>query len=432
MGYDLIVHGARLVRGGGQPVRADVAVADGRIAAIGDLQGAEAARSMDAQGMLMLPPLVETHIHLDTALTAGQPRWNESGSLFEGIAIWSERKKELTKGDVLRRALETVKILVSHGVLAIRALADISDPKLTALSALLELKEKLAPVVELQVAAFPQDGLWSAPANRDRMEEALRMGADAVSAVPHLEHSREDGVASLAYVFELAERSGAYVHLFADELDDPHSRFLETAAAMAIASGLRSQVAAAHASASAYYPEAYFRKLLGLLAESQIHIVSCPLINTAMQGRFDPPPKGRGVARLKELLEAGVNVAVSHDDLRSPFYPLGSGNPLQAAHMAVHAAHMTGRSELREAVAMVTGRAAKVMGLDERFRFEEGASASFVLFGAEDEADLLSRQPPCRYVFSKGLVVAETPAPKTVWHTELGGALCGNDGHLLS
>lgn len=415
---DMIFRG---VRRPGDPDPFDLGIQDGRIAAFGRLQ-AEAKQELDGSGHLLLPPFVESHIHLDTVLTAGEPAWNESGTLPEGIRLWQRRKQSLTREDVLTRAGQTLRLLMTAGALHVRAHADISDPRLTALRALLELRERVRPWLELQVIAFPQDGLRACPDNVQRLEEALRLGADGIGAVPHLEATREEGIASLDLCFRLAEQTGCFVHVFCDETDDPDSRFLETVALLALRTGLGARVTAAHANASAYYGEAYFQKLLGLLARSCINIVCCPLINSAMQGRFDAYPKGRGIARIKEMSEAGVNVSIAHDDIRTPFYPYGTGSLLQAAHMAAHLAHMTGRADAEELLRMITTRAARTLQLGDYGELAVGRPASFVLLPAADAMDLIRRQPPCRYVVSRGQIAAETRPAVELCHAPLGFA----------
>ncbi|MGN7454164.1 amidohydrolase family protein [Paenibacillus pasadenensis] len=425
--YDLLLTNARLPGGGA----VDIGIVDGRIAAVGALAAEPAAagqplpegsalrlapakRRFEAGGLLLLLPFAEAHVHLDTALTAGMPAWNESGTLAEGIGIWSSRRAALTREDVLERAERTLELYLGYGVLELRTMVDIGDPQLTALRAVLELKERWRDRIRLQAIAFPQDGIESCPSNLERMREALRLGADGVSAVPHLERTREEGVASLRAAFALAERSGAQVHLFCDETDDGQSRFLEVAASLALATGLggSGRVAAAHANAAAYYNEPYFQKLLPLVRQSGLSIVACPLINSVTQGRSDGYPKGRGLTRIKEFHETGVNVALAHDDIRSPFYPLGTGNPLDAAHMAAHLAHMSGRSELRALIGMIASGARAAMGLgkpaDGAAGLRVGDPASFLLFDALDESELIRLRPAPRQVFREGRLVAET------------------------
>ncbi|TVY07244.1 amidohydrolase family protein [Paenibacillus cremeus] len=414
--YDLVF---RKVRLSGAEAAVDVAVSGSDIAVIGSVPSGTGAQEVDGSGLLLLPPFVESHIHLDTVLTAGEPAWNESGTLFEGIRLWQARKQELTREDVLQRAEAVIRAQVAGGILHVRTQADISDPKLTALRALLELRELVRPFVQLQVIAFPQDGLIACPDNVQRLEEAIRLGADGIGAIPHCEPTREAGLTSLDICFTLAAKYNRFVHVFCDELDDGHSRFLEAVAELALRTGLRERVTASHVNATAYYSEAYFQKLLGLLVRSGIHIVSCPLINSAMQGRFDGYPKGRGIARIKELWQAGVNVSIAHDDIRTPFYPLGTGSMLQAAHMAVHLAHMTGREELEEALRMVTVRAADVLQLGDQYGLAPGKPASFILLPGRDASDLLAAQPACRYVVSQGRVVSVTVPARTVLMEQL-------------
>jgi cytosine deaminase len=328
----------------------------------------------------------------------------------------------LTKKEIMDRAERVLRLYLGYGVLHLRSMVDIGDPGLTALEAVLEIKERYRGLIDIQVTAFPQDGIMSCPANEERMKEALRMGADGVSAVPHLEHTREEGVQSLKKVFSLAQRSDAYVHVFCDETDDGNSRFLEVCASLALSAGNGSRVTAAHVNAAAYYNEAYFQRVAGLVKRSGLSIVACPLINSVMQGRYDSHPKGRGITRIKEFQSAGINVALSHDDIRSPFYPLGTGNPLDAAHMAAHLAHMSGRSELQSLIGMITKGGAGALNLKnygfERGIVQVGAPASFLLFDAGDSGDLIRQRLSPRYVFRDGVVIAETLPPVTsLWGT---------------
>ncbi|WP_310500590.1 amidohydrolase family protein [Paenibacillus qinlingensis] len=394
----------------------DIGVLNGKIVAMGEVAD-HGEREVDGTGHLLLPPFVESHIHLDTVLTAGEPDWNESGTLFEGIGIWQKRKGTLTYEDVMARAEKVLRMQISTGVLHVRSMVDISDPNLTALRALLALRERVKPYLTLQVIAFPQDGIRACPDNEQRLELALELGADGISAVPHLEATRSEGEASLEICFRIAEKYGCFVHVFCDEMDDPHSTFLENVAHLAIRSDLGSRVTAAHVNATAYYSEAYFQKVLGIVARSGIHIVCCPLINSAMQGRFDSSPKGRGIARIKEMWLAGINVSIAHDDIRTPFYPLGTGNMLQAAHMAAHLAHMTGREEIAELVRMITIRAAQTLQLSE-YGIAVGLPASFIMLRADNEIDLVRGQPLCRHVVSRGQLLTEALPAQTFWFTD--------------
>lgn len=403
---DSVVRNVRLTNDLNQLV--DIGIINGEIHAIGSISE-KGREEVNAFGGMALPPFVEPHIHLDTVLTAGEPAWNQSGTLFEGIQVWSARKQQMTDQDVKERALSVLRTQLEHGILHVRSHVDISDPDLTALQSLLEVKEAVSQVMNLQIVAFPQDGILACPGNVKRLEQSLRMGADAIGAIPHYEQTQEDGVQSLEICFALAEKYNKMVNVFCDETDDPDSKFLEVVASFALRTGLKEKVAASHANAMSYYSEPYFRKLLSLLQESKINMISCPLVSTVMQGRLDPWPKGRGITRIRDLYEAGVNVCIGHDDIMTPFYPLGTGNMLQAAHMAVHVGHMSGVDEMKEIIHMITDRGAKALQIESAaYGVEVGKPASFVVLPAKEISELIRYMPKPRYVFSNGHRVAET------------------------
>ncbi|MEH7522561.1 cytosine deaminase [Bacillus sp. JJ1503] len=401
--YDLIVRNLKFPSDNSLK---DIGIEDGKIKEIGNILE-KGKKEIDAIGDLVLAPFVESHIHLDTVLTAGTPRWNESGTLIEGIKIWGERKKSLTIDDVKTRVIEVLRNQLSYGILHVRSHVDISDPNLTALRTLLEIKEQVSPYLNLQIVAFPQDGILSNQDNQKRLEEALVLGADAVGAIPHNEYTRETGIESLEICFSLAEKYNRMVNVFCDETDDGHSRFLEVVAMLALKSGLKQKVTASHTNAMAYYPEPYVARLISLLKESEMNIVSCPLVSSVMQGRYDSWPKGRGITRIKELWHAGINVSIGHDDIMTPFYPFGTGSMLQAAHLAIHLAQMTGRQEVEEMINMVTIRGAKTLQIESQYGIEVGKPASFVTLPAEDSFDLIRHQPMCSYVISHGRIISE-------------------------
>ncbi|MBG9587547.1 cytosine deaminase [Cytobacillus firmus] len=402
--YDLVFRNLKFPS---DPHLKDIAIGeDGLIKEIGTISSC-GKKEVEGYGDLVLPPFVESHIHLDTVLTAGTPRWNESGTLFEGIQIWGERKRNLTADDVKTRALEVLQNQISYGVLHVRSHVDISDPDLTALRALLELKKKVSPYLSLQIVAFPQDGLISNPDNQNRLEEALRLGADAAGAIPHNEYTREQGIESLEICFSLAQKYNRMINVFCDETDDAESRFLEVVAMLALKTGLKNKVTASHANAMAHYSEPYMARLIGLLRDSEINIVSCPLVSSVMQGRFDSWPKGRGITRIKELWQAGINVSIGHDDILTPFYPFGTGNMLQAAHMAAHLAQMTGKQEAEEIITMITHRGARTLQIEAQYGIDTGKPASFITLPARDSFDLIRHQPKCRYVVSSGKIISE-------------------------
>jgi len=405
--YDLVLRGARL---GEETV--DVGVAGGRIARISPRLEGRAGREIEAGGRLLSPPFVESHVHLDTALTAGQPRWNESGTLFEGIRIWSERKGSVTREDVIERATRLLRWQAAQGVLHVRTHADVTDPELTGLKALLEVRERVRDWVEVQVVAFPQEGMISYPRGAELVEEALRLGADVVGGIPHYEHTREMGVESVREAFRLAGKHDRPVDIHCDETDDPHSRFLEVMAAEAIRTGMGERVTASHTTAFGSYDNAYAFKLMGLLGRAGMNFVANPLVNITLQGRYDAYPKRRGITRVKELWRGGLNVSLGYDDVMDPWYPLGTGGMLQPAHMAVHACHMTSPEEVVACYEMVTTNAARTLGL-EGYGLAEGSRADFVLVDAPDRWDAVRRLAPVVLVVKGGEVIAETRPSET-------------------
>ena len=415
----LFVREARLhpTRGlSGEPV--DLRVVDGRIGSIaptGRLVPTADDTVLEAEGRLVSPPLVDPHVHLDAVLTVGQPRHNESGTLIEGILTWAERKPFLTHADVKDRARQAILWEVAQGTGLIRSHVDVCDPGLVALRALLELRDEVRDIVELQLIAFPQDGVLSYPNGRELMREALALGCDVIGGIPHYEWTREDGVEEVNFLFDLARETGRPIDLHCDETDDEQSRFLEVVAARTIRDGMSGRVVAGHATAMGSYNDAYAFKLLQILRRAGVTIVANPLDNIVLQGRFDSYPKRRGMTRVKELDAAGVNVACGHDSIMDPWYPLGRGSMLDALSMLVHVAQMTGRAELFRAFEMVTGNPARAAGID--YGVEEGRVANFVVFDCTDEAEAIRLRPAARWVVREGRIVAETqPATSVVHH----------------
>jgi cytosine deaminase len=413
----LIVRNARIHPTQGRPVDpSDILVDGDRVVSIGPSGSipADGRPELDAAGGLLSPPLVDPHVHLDAVLTVGEPRHNESGTLIEGIQTWAERKPFLTHDDVKTRAREAILWEVAQGTGLIRSHVDVCDPPLTALRALIELRDELRDLVELQLIAFPQDGVLSYPNGKDLMREAMRLGCDVIGGIPHYEWTREDGVEEVHFLFDLARETGAPIDLHCDETDDDQSRFLEVVAARTMRDGMEGRVVAGHTTAMGSYNDAYAFKLLQILKRAGVTIVANPLDNIVLQGRFDTYPKRRGMTRVKELDAAGVNVACGHDSIMDPWYPLGRGSMLDALSILVHVAQMTGRAELFRAWEMVTMNPARAAGLD--WGVKEGGSANFVVFDATDEAEAIRLRPAARWVVRKGRVVAETEPARSVVH----------------
>jgi cytosine deaminase len=370
--------------------------------------GSGETREIDVGGALLSPPYVEPHVHLDTCLTAGDPRWNESGTLWEGIACWSERKATLTREDVIERAEQVLRWQVANGVLHVRSHVDTTDPSLIALDALIEVRERVRDVVNLQLVAFPQEGITSFPDGERLLGEAARRGVDVIGAIPHFEDTREDGMRSLDIAITTALQAGLLVDVHCDEIDDEQSRFVEVLATLAMRSGLRERVTASHTTAMGSYNASYSAKLRRILSRAGINLVCNPMVNLHLQGRFDGYPKRRGLTQVKELSEAGVNVAFGHDDVMDPWFPLGTGNPMQVAHVGALATQMTSPAQIAECFAMVTERAAAVLSLGERYGIAAGRPANLIVLPACDAFDAIRRQVRPWYVISNGRVVAQT------------------------
>ncbi|BEO77992.1 cytosine deaminase [Serratia marcescens] len=372
---------------------------------------------LDAQGGLALPAFVEPHIHLDTTQTAGQPAWNQSGTLFEGIERWAERKALLTHEDVKQRAWQTLKWQIANGVQYVRTHVDVSDPTLTALRAMLEVKREVAPWVTLQIVAFPQEGILSYPNGEALLEEALRLGADVVGAIPHFEFTREYGVESLHKAFALAQKYDRLVDVHCDEIDDEQSRFVETVAALALKLDMGAKVTASHTTAMHSYNGAYASRLFRLLKMSGINFVANPLVNIHLQGRFDSYPKRRGVTRVKEMLEAEINVCFGHDDVFDPWYPLGTANMLQVLHMGLHVCQLMGYGQIDDGLKLITSHSARTLNLSD-YGLAAGNSANLVILPAESGFDAVRRQTPVRYSIRQGAVIAETRPAETTLHLQ--------------
>jgi len=412
MQYDLIIRHARLHR---RQELADIAVKDGRFARIAaELSSDGADREIDAAGRLVSPPFIDAHVHLDAVLTVGQPRYNTSGTLLEGIQIWSERKPSLTREDVKRRALEEIRWEVAQGTLYIRSHVDVCDPNLTALKALIEVREEVRDMCYLQLVAFPQDGIMSFPNGRELMRRAMELGCDIVGGIPHYEWTRDMGVEDVHYAFALAQEFNRDIDCHCDETDDPHSRFTEVMAADTMQQSWQGRVTASHCTAMHSYDNAYAFKLIRLLARAQVNVIANPFDNVVLQGRFDTYPKRRGITRVKELLAAGVNVALGHDSIMDPWFPLGKGDMLAAAQLALFLCHMSGYEEINDVLDLITVNAAKTLRVQDRYGVAEGKPADFLIIDAPSAFEALRLVPARLHVFKDGRELAATTPGKSV------------------
>ncbi|MEC2158512.1 cytosine deaminase [Virgibacillus halodenitrificans] len=393
----------------------DITIHEGKIESISSAKQENVSDQeiLDVNGSLVLAPFIEPHIHLDTTLTAGEPEWNKSGTLFEGIQRWAQRKETLTHEDVKTRAKKALQWQVAQGIQHVRTHVDVTDPNLTALTAMLDVKEEMASYVDLQIVAFPQEGILSYPNGKELVEEALRMGADVVGGIPHFEFTREYGVDSMKVAFDLAEKYDRLVDIHCDEIDDEQSRFVEVVATEAYERGLGSRVTASHTTAMGSYNDAYAYKLFRLLGMSKINFVSNPLVNIHLQGRFDTYPKRRGLTRVKELLEADMNVCFGHDDIFDPWYPLGTGNMLQVLHMGIHASQLMGYEQIVNSIDLITSNSAKTLHMEETYGVEVGKPANLIVMDGMDEYEVIRKQACTLYSIRNGEIIAETKPSET-------------------
>lgn len=392
----------------------DVRIVNGKFKEIAaELTAVDNEQVIDGQGNVLLPPFVDSHVHLDATLTAGQPEWNESGTLFDGIRIWSERKQDLTKEDVKKRARKTIENMVGYGIQHVRSHVDVTDSHLIAAQALLELREELKDQIDLQLVAFPQEGILSYPHGRELMEQAVKEGLDVVGGIPHFEFTTEYGWQSVHFLMALADKYDRLVDVHCDEIDDPASRNLEVLATEAYERGMKDRVTASHTTAMGSYNNAYTYKLFRLLKMSDINFVSNPLVNVHLGGRFDTYPKRRGVTRIKELTNAGINVSFGEDDVQDPWNPLGNGNMLDVVTMGVYIAHLMGYHQLQDAFNYVTYNGAKTMHISDQYGIEVGKPANCILLNAADFYNALNKHVEVLYNIRHGKILAATKPAET-------------------
>ena len=428
---DLVIRNARLVDGRDG---IDVTVAAGRIVEVApglDGQVDPAVPRLDAGGLLLTAPFVDAHFHMDATRSLGLPRLNESGTLLEGITLWGELKPTLTQDAIVERALAYCDWAVARGLLAIRSHVDICDPRLLAVEALLDVRRRVAPVIDLQLVAFPQNGLLryrpdparaaatgggsaagaaaGEPPALALLKRALDLGVDVIGGIPHFERTMADGAESVRLLCELAAERGLPVDLHCDESDDPLSRHIETLVAQACRLGLEGRVTGSHLTSMHSMDNYYASKLIALMAEAGVSAIANPLINITLQGRHDTYPKRRGMTRVPELLAAGVPVAFGHDCVMDPWYGLGSGDMLEVAAMGLHVAQMTSQRAMRQCFDAVTTTAAGILGLED-YGLAPGKRADCVLLHARDPVEAIRLRAPRRWVMRAGRIVAEGPS----------------------
>lgn len=405
--FDLIIRNANLTSG---QAGYDVGIAGGKITAIEKRLDAQCGEELDATGRLLSPAFCDPHFHMDATLSLGKPRMNVSGTLLEGIALWGELRPIVTKEELVDRALRYCDLAVSQGLLFIRSHVDTSDPRLVTAEAMLEVRERVSPYIDLQLVAFPQDGYYRAKDGVAALNKALDMGVEIVGGIPHFERTMDEGRRSVEALCRIAADRGLAVDMHCDETDDPMSRHIETLTAETIRFGLEGRVAGSHLTSMHSMDNYYVSKLIPLIAEAQINVIPNPLINIMLQGRHDTFPKRRGLTRVRELMEAGLNVSFGQDCTMDPWYSMGSADMLEVAHMGIHVAQMGGIEDKKRIFEAVTTNSARTMGL-ESYGLEVGCNADLVILQANDVVEALRLKPTRLYVLKAGKVISQT-APK--------------------
>jgi cytosine deaminase len=405
---DLIIKNARLSEF--DDLR-DIAVEDGKIKAVEKQISAEGVEIIDAEGCLVTPPFIDSHFHLDATLSYGQPRINQSGTLLEGIALWGELNPTQKVDDFQARAMEFCQWSIAQGVLGIRSHVDVTDENLIAVEALLDVREKMKPYMDIQLVAFPQNGFLRSPGAKQNLLRSLDMGVDVVGGIPHFERSMSDGAQSVLQLCEIAADKGLLVDMHCDESDDPWSRHIETLCAQTTRLGLEGRVAGSHLTSMHSMDNYYVSKLMALMAEANMQVIANPLINITLQGRHDTYPKRRGMTRVKELIENDINVAFGHDCVMDPWYSFGSHDMLDVAHMGLHVGQMTGVEQIQSCFEAVTDNAAKVMQL-ENYGIAPGKNADLVILDCGSIFDAIRLRPARLYVVRRGQVISTTNRSK--------------------
>ena len=402
---DLIIRNANLPDG---RVGVDIAVLDGRIKAVEPAIQGLAHTEIDAAGNLVTPPFVDAHFHMDATLSYGLPRVNQSGTLLEGIALWGELKPQLTQDALIERALHYCDWAVARGLLAIRSHVDICDDRLLAVEALLQVKKQVAPYIDLQLVAFPQDGILRSKTAFENLRRAIALGVDVVGGIPHFERTNAEGAESVRLLCEFAAERGLPVDMHCDESDDPMSRHIETLAFQTQRLGLHGKVTGSHLTSMHSMDNYYVSKLLPLIREAGVAAIANPLINITLQGRHDSYPKRRGMTRVPEMMAMGIEVAFGQDCAMDPWYSLGSGDMLEVAHMGLHVAQMTGQAAMRQCFAAVTENPARILGL-QNYGIAPGCKADLVILDATNVIDAIRLRATRTYVLRAGKLISRSP-----------------------
>ena len=413
--FDLIVKNASLANGDSG---VDIGCKGDIITAIEKDLAAEAGQIIDACGNLVSPPFVDPHFHMDATLSLGTPRMNVSGTLLEGISLWGELKPIQSVEQIFERAMRYCDLAISMGLGAIRSHVDICDDTLKGVEALLEVQKQVSTYLDLQLVAFPQDGVFRDPTALTNLNRALDMGVSIVGGIPHFERTMDEGANSVRALCEIAAKRGLMVDMHCDESDDPHSRHIETLAFETQRLGLQGRVAGSHLTSMHSMDNYYVSKLIPLIAEAGVHAIPNPLINIMLQGRHDSYPKRRGQTRVRELRDAGITVGFGSDCVMDPWYSLGKADMLDVAFMGLHVGQLSSRADMRWCFDAVTKNSAEIMGL-EKYGVDVGNFADLVILQAKDPIEAIRLRPTRLSVIRRGKLIAQTtPCVSTLYMSD--------------
>jgi cytosine deaminase len=391
----------------------DLGIADGRFVGIGRAADSpDAGLTLDAEGRMAVPGFVEPHIHLDKALISERAPVNVSGTLTEAIEILWNIKRNYKVEEIADRASRVLERALEHGISRLRTHVDV-DPigGTRPAEGLIRARERFRDLMDIQIVAFPQEGIVKSRGTEDLMREVMKIGVDIVGGMPFNEASPTDSRRHIEIAFDIAKEFDADIDMHVDETDDPMARTLEMLAELTIANGWQGRVTAGHTCALASYPRDLADHVIGRLREANVNMIANPATNLMLQGRLDDYPKRRGVTQVKELLAAGVNVACGQDCVHDTFYPFGQNDPLEIAFLLCHASQMSQPPEILTVMDMVTNNGAKALrGAD--FHVAVGAVADLVVLDARDAREAFATRSPRRWVIRKGKLIAETSVEK--------------------
>lgn len=401
---DFVVRNAKIV---GEAKLTDIGIKGDKIAEIGKIK-AKARKEIDAKGMLISPAFIDPHIHLDKCMIGDNIRPNVSGTLQEAIEIIWEKKRKYTVADVVKRAGEVIKLATLNGTTRMRTHADVDTiGGLTPIKGLLAVREKFKNIMDIQIVAFPQEGILRDPGTEELMRKAMELGANLVGGMPHHERPYSEARPHIDICFEIAKEFDADIDMHVDETDDPNSRSLEYLAEKTVKENYQGRVTAGHTCALAAYPDEYAKKVIQKVKLADINMITNPVTNLVIQGRNDKQPIRRGITRVKELLAAGVNVTFGQDCVNDAFYPFGKADMLEVANISAHAAQLTMPDEIETVFEMMTTNAARTLGVLDDYGIAIGKRANLVIIDASSPKDAIRRQPDRRWVIKGGKMIAE-------------------------